>query len=382
MNKKVAPSRGFWKAASGILAVLLIQACSVTPDTPESSRKSGVEDDILDERDAALAQPYIDPLTDFIKRYENRGSLEAVVDGVRKEREKRCQEVYEIYQERAANTENLGRLKRNYNYSCPAMVAAYIREWQQQQKRESRGGEDGADRCHRAFLKGNALTTLGRCSEMGVGGNPDAQYYLASSHRKLRQYEESVFWAEKAAQQDHVDAQFLLGDLYAAGRGTEQDPQRALLWKKQAASQGHLNAQLDVAQSFLLGTGTSPSPRMARFWYQAAAEKGSVLAQLQLGDLYRSGQLGEVDFDAAIEWYKAAARQGDSRALYNLGKIHANPGYAGGNDADAYLWFKLAELANYPFAENALQALREAIPPGRAEKLDGRARDLISSRQF
>lgn len=381
MNKKAAPLRCLWRPGIWVLTVLLAQACSVTPDTPERPRKSDIDREILEERDAILAQPYIDPLTDFIKRYENRDSLVSVVEAVRKEREQRCQEVYAIYQDRAANRENLGRLKRNYNYSCPAMVATYIEQWQGQQKQEGDQGGDDGDRCRRAFSS-DALTTLGRCGEMAASGDPQAQYYLASSHRKLRQYEESLFWAEKAAEQDHMEAQFILGDLYAAGLGTKENPQKALFWKKQAASQGHLNAQLDVAQSYRLGEGTSPSPRMAKFWYRAAAQKGNVLAQMQLGNLYESGHLGEVDFASAIEWYRKAARQGNSLALYKLGRIHANPDYAHADDVDAYLWFKLAELADYPFAEDALQSVRASIPPERLEKLDGRARDLISSRQF
>jgi len=45
-------------------------------------------------------------------------------------------------------------------------------------------------------------------------------------------------WCHKAAQQDMPEAQMMLGDLLAAGRGTEADPDAARQWYAKAAAQG------------------------------------------------------------------------------------------------------------------------------------------------
>ena len=53
---------------------------------------------------------------------------------------------------------------------------------------------------------------------------------------------EAVTWFRKAAEQDHAEAQFTLGAVYAEGAGVAQDDVEAVTWYRQAAEQGHAEA--------------------------------------------------------------------------------------------------------------------------------------------
>ena len=48
----------------------------------------------------------------------------------------------------------------------------------------------------------------------------------------------AVFWLRHAAEQDHAEAQYRLGKMYAAGRGVLQDHAEAEKWFRKAAEQG------------------------------------------------------------------------------------------------------------------------------------------------
>src|SRR3546814_17815172 len=52
-------------------------------------------------------------------------------------------------------------------------------------------------------------------------------------------YGRAVEYLGKAAEQGHADAQFLLGECYANGRGVTKDLSWAARWYGKAAAQGH-----------------------------------------------------------------------------------------------------------------------------------------------
>jgi len=51
-------------------------------------------------------------------------------------------------------------------------------------------------------------------------------------------YETAVKWYTRAAEQDHIDAQFRLGAMYWSGIGVLRDYKAALKWYTLAAEQG------------------------------------------------------------------------------------------------------------------------------------------------
>jgi TPR repeat protein len=56
-------------------------------------------------------------------------------------------------------------------------------------------------------------------------------------------YKEAIDWFKKAAEKEHIDAQYSLGLMYYNGEGTEQNYKEAANWYKKAADQGHSQAK-------------------------------------------------------------------------------------------------------------------------------------------
>ena len=101
---------------------------------------------------------------------------------------------------------------------------------------------------------------------------------------------EACKWYEKAANQEHVESQFLLGFYYRFG---------------------------DV--------GFPADIEKGRQWYMKAAKKGHVRAQRRLGDLYRN----ENNYAEAVKWYNKAVIKRDKLAMFHLARLHeAPPDYA------------------------------------------------------
>ena len=80
--------------------------------------------------------------------------------------------------------------------------------------------------------------------------NPDAQFFCGMSlangevlKRDVEEREEAAKWMKKAADQGHVNAQFVLGKLYADGRGVQKSLSKSLAWFVRAADQQHAAAQ-------------------------------------------------------------------------------------------------------------------------------------------
>jgi len=51
-------------------------------------------------------------------------------------------------------------------------------------------------------------------------------------------YKQAAYWWKKAAEQNHVVAQYKLGLLYKEGRGVPKDEEKAHYWFLKAAEQG------------------------------------------------------------------------------------------------------------------------------------------------
>ena len=124
-------------------------------------------------------------------------------------------------------------------------------------------------------------------------GEAQAQYQLgmnlvqrAWQHSEPLAMIDAVEWIRKAAEQDHVSAQFMLGALYEKGRGLIQDY------------------------------------GLAHDWYLRAARKGNSLAMERLGLMFAWGRGREQDLEQAYVWLNLAAARGDHDAEGERNKIH------------------------------------------------------------
>jgi hypothetical protein len=124
---------------------------------------------------------------------------------------------------------------------------------------------------------------------------------------------------QRAAEQGDVDAQYILGVMYAMGHGVAKNDAKAVEWYRKAAEQGLALAQNDLGFMYDMGQGVAKDYVKAVEWYSKAAEQGLAVAQYILGLMYAMGR-GVTKSDVkAVEWYRKAAEQGDADAQCDLG---------------------------------------------------------------
>lgn len=154
------------------------------------------------------------------------------------------------------------------------------------------------------------------------------------------------------AHQGDPPAQYLLGDMYARGRGVPEDHREAVRWWRRAAEQGQSGAQdwlgtlYDLAymsggDMAVLGSLPQDKAEGAK-WYRRAAEQGHASAQNSLGTKYEEGEWVPRDYVEAAKWYRRAAEQGDYFGQSNLGRSYLDGRGVPQDFVLAHLWFNLA----------------------------------------
>jgi len=121
-------------------------------------------------------------------------------------------------------------------------------------------------------------------------------------------------------------AQYRLGDMYAEGKGVEQNDTTAMQWFQRAADHGIADAQYNVGASYAAGLGVARNDAEAARWFRRAAEQGMAFAQLNLGLMYAAGRGVPQDNVEALTWLNVAvfalppggARSDAARAMQDV----------------------------------------------------------------
>jgi TPR repeat protein len=96
---------------------------------------------------------------------------------------------------------------------------------------------------------------------------------LAAYARK--DYRTAFAGYKKLAEQGHADAQYILGGLYADGRGgVPNDDQQAVVWYRKSAEQGFTMAQYDLGEMYNKGRGVPKDEELAYFWWLLSSAQG------------------------------------------------------------------------------------------------------------
>lgn len=150
-------------------------------------------------------------------------------------------------------------------------------------------------------------------------GDADAQMQVAIFHLSSGQNQtEAIRWLRKAAEQNHVKAQALLGASYVQGNGVAKDTAEGIQWLQKAGDAGDAQAQNALGFCYASGQGVEVNQAVALKWYAKAAEQRDPQAQFNLGDCYRLGLGVEVDLEEAVKWYRRAAAANYPPALKML----------------------------------------------------------------
>lgn len=196
---------------------------------------------------------------------------------------------------------------------------------------------------------------------------PYIAYNLGSSINFSDRNDTLVFvWLEKAANQNHVEANFWLGQCYRDGIGTRQNEQMAFNCLKFAVEHGRVESQYDLAICYLEGKGVQQNVKLGMHLCEMAAENGNSQAQYLLARHYL-GDNENKDYDLGISLLQKAAVQGmnDAQILlfdyYKKGiaveKIDVRSlcqDLARKNHAESQYW-----LARYYFSGGVLKELGE-----------------------
>jgi len=106
---------------------------------------------------------------------------------------------------------------------------------------------------------------------------PTPAQTLANADRAItnRDYANAVALLRPLAEGGNGDAQFRLGNLYAAGRGVAQSDTTAASWYHRAAARGVPDAQVAYADALMAGRGVPEDYLQAYIWYSLAGRVGN-----------------------------------------------------------------------------------------------------------
>ncbi|MFA5381381.1 MAG: tetratricopeptide repeat protein [Candidatus Izemoplasmatales bacterium] len=157
-----------------------------------------------------------------------------------------------------------------------------------------------------------------------------AKYYLGAIYRLglgvQDDQKEAFKWFLMAAEQGHVESQYLVGCAYTCNRFFMFGKTDVFLHDYttiQERADKDLSIWQDSLPYFKLnGIGTEPNDREAFKWISKAANQGYVIAQLKLGDMYDWGIGINEDEEEAVKWYKIAASQKNTLALRRLASYY------------------------------------------------------------
>ena len=120
-------------------------------------------------------------------------------------------------------------------------------------------------------------------------------------------YDTALKHLEPAAKAGEADAIYILGQMYASGRGVKKDDKRAADYFKEAAELGNANAQQSLGSALMLGEGIKQDMVEALKWFiisARAGNKGSAAYTRKVGRVLTR----EMQLEAramALEWQKA-----------------------------------------------------------------------------
>lgn len=120
-------------------------------------------------------------------------------------------------------------------------------------------------------------------------------------------YDTALKHLEPAAKAGEADAIYILGQMYASGRGVKKDDKRAADYFKEAAELGNANAQQSLGSALMLGEGIKQDMVEALKWFIISARAGNKASAAYTRKVGRF-LTREMQLEAramALEWQKA-----------------------------------------------------------------------------
>lgn len=335
---------------------------------------------------ALFGQPYIDPLTRYLKEHGKDASHTEDLSRVRKERDRRCGEVARRYREAPATTSTLAKLERGYRYSCPRVVDAFaervaVIDTPGPVEVSSAVEHEAAENCYLLFGIKNYREARAACESPAMQGDARSQYNLGIIFGTLSDNAMALKWTRLAVAQGLPEAELYLGRMYHYGQGLDRDDREALRLFRQAGEQGLAEAQYRAGMGYYNAKGTEQKYSEAREWLERAADQGLADAQARLGEMYALGKGTKVDGAHAKNWLQRAAEQGVVEAQYRLGLLYSEGNILPRDETQAYVWLSVAALAGNRDAEVQRDRVARSLDPERIVQSQRRIRRIVEQRR-
>jgi TPR repeat protein len=166
-------------------------------------------------------------------------------------------------------------------------------------------------------------------------------------------------WYMKAAVFQHAEADVAVAQMYATGEAEGgPDLVKALGWYAQAAQSDHPEGLHALAVAFDKGEGAPANAQMALTFYKLAAVNGDAASQAAIGTYFYNGE-GGLPRDPALarKWFERAALGGDTDGMFNLAAMQAKGEGGAVERVKAWGWLKIAEKLGHANATVAVRAL-------------------------
>ena len=132
----------------------------------------------------------------------------------------------------------------------------------------------------------------------------------------------AFLWLQKASEQQNVEAQFLLGEMYLEGKYIKKNAALGFQEIFKSANQGSSVAQNKLGTLYQTGVGTNISLKKAINSYELSVAQQNANAMANLGYLYKFGLGVEKDKQKAYFLFENASDLGDSWGKYNLANMY------------------------------------------------------------
>lgn len=180
---------------------------------------------------------------------------------------------------------------------------------------------------------------------------------------------DAKYWLELAAEQENVNAMFLLAEMYLEGKcgnnTNEYNLQMAKQYFQQAQKQEHALSIFRLAEISIIENELEN----AMLLYKKAASLGCATAQCHIGIRYKYGEGVEKNLLLAIDYIKQAAHVGQPIAQYYLSKEYINENILTADIDAAIQWCLKAAEGGYAVAQN-IMGLRYAYGEGLEKDID------------
>lgn len=177
---------------------------------------------------------------------------------------------------------------------------------------------------------------------VGLAGQASAGFDEGKAAFEQQDYTKAFQELQPLAKAGNAPAEYLLGLLYAEGRGVDQDPLAAVDWYRKAAEQGYARAQFSFGVACFEGLVISQNFKEAAHWFRLAAEQGDGAARFNLAMMYSAGNGVPQDSRESVKWLRLAAEQGIGEAQNNLAIAYDSGQGVRHSDVAAYALYSVA----------------------------------------